>query len=259
VVCSRCYRSLPRAAQPMTAIEQIKALQSARLVEENGEPVDLELLPPATPSQVEALQQQLGQPLPAELRAVLGFCSGIKGCLDAIDFTGASLAFGAEEIFPRGLPIAADGCGNFWVLDLTPQTTQAAPVFFACHDAPVILYQSADIASFLAEVFRMYTPPHKSLVEDVPGDRLFEVWRKNPGVIDRAAALAGSDEALRAFAAGLPEHFQIVDLRDVSPGMGFSWGRYGPRTEVRRHGFERIFGYGKPPRTGLFAKLFGRA
>jgi hypothetical protein len=168
------------------------------------------------------------------------------------------MAFEAEEIFPNGLPIAADGCGNFWVLDITPKTTLIAPVFFACHDAPVILYQSADIASFLEETFRMMTPPYKSLVSDVLGDRLFRVWRENPAVMDQAVAATSSDPELRSFASGLPEHFQIIDLRSVSPGMGFSWGRYGPQTEVRRHGYERIFGYAKPPSTGFFAKLLGR-
>ena len=104
----------------------------------------------------------------------------------------------------------------------------------------------------------MNMPPHKSLVNDVHEDRLFDVWRKNPDVIDQPTAAASSDAALRAFASELPAHFQIVDLRKANPGMGFSWGRYGPRTELRRHDFARIFGYANPPKTGLLAKLFGR-
>jgi cell wall assembly regulator SMI1 len=242
----------------MTAIDHIKAAQHAKLVDEDGEPVAIELTAPLAAEQIDYLQKQVGQPLPEELRSLLAFCSGIDGCLDGIDFTGSRMSFAQEVIFPSGLPIAADGFGNFWVLDITPQTSQIAPVFFACHDAPLVLYQSADIASFLAEVFRMNAPPHKSLVDDVHEDRLFDVWRKNPGAIDQPTASASSDPALRSFASGLPEHFQIVDLRHVDPGMGFSWGRYGPRTEVRRHGYERIFGYAKPPSTGVFAKLFGR-
>jgi len=242
----------------MTAIEHIKAARQARLVDEDGGPVTIELAAPLTSAQIDTLQKQLGQPLPQELRGLLAVCPGIDGCLAGIDFTGATMSFSHEEIFPNGLPIAADGYGNFWVLDITPQTPRVAPVFFAGHDPPVILYQSPDIASFLAEVFRMYAPPHESLVDDVHEDRLFDVWRKNPGVVDQATASASSDAALRALASGLPGNFQIVDLRSVDPGMGFSWGRYGPRTDIRRHGCERIFGYAKPPRAGLFAKLFRR-
>jgi hypothetical protein len=40
--------------------------------------------------------------------------------------------------------------------------------------------------------------------------------------------------------------------------MGFSWGRYGPRTDVRRFGALPVFACSKPEKTGLFAKLFGR-
>jgi hypothetical protein len=241
----------------MTAIDHIITAQQANLIDEDGEPVTLELSPALGTDQIDALQARMGQVLPEELRTLLGFCSGIEGCLDGIDFTGASMEFEDRDVFPGGLPIAADGYGNFWVLDITPQTTAAAPVFFACHDAPVILYQSPDLASFLAEVFRMNTPPHKSLVDDVHEDRLFNVWRRNPGVIDHSTASGSHDQLLRSFAATLPAEFQFVDLRSVDPGMGFSWGRYGPRTEVRRHGHERIFAYARPPRTGFFAKLFG--
>jgi hypothetical protein len=80
------------------------------------------------------------------------------------------MAFEQKEVFPNGIPIARDGFGNFWVLDLTPQTAKTAPVFFACHDAPVILYQSSDIASFLTEVFRMSTPFCALITE--PGSRI---------------------------------------------------------------------------------------
>lgn len=242
----------------MTAIEHITNVQQAKLVDENGEPVRLELSPALGADEIDSLEKEAGQPLPEELRSLLSFCSGIDGCLVGIDFTGRDMAFEQKEVFPNGIPIARDGFGNFWVLDLTPQTAKTAPVFFACHDAPVVLYQSSDIASFLSEVFRMSTPPHMSLVDDVHEDRLFDVWRKNPGVIDQSAAAVSPDSALRAFASALPGHFQIVDLRTASPGMGFSWGRYGPRTEVRRHGYDRIFGYAKPPKTGLFTQLFSR-
>ncbi len=242
----------------MTAIEHIKAAQQAKLIDEDGEPVTIELLPPLTGDEIDNLHARVEQPLPEELRTLLSFCSGIGGCLDGIDFTGADMAFEQKEVFPHGLPIARDGFGNFWVLDITPLTVGVVPVFFACHDAPVVLFQSPDLASFLCEVFRMITPPHKSLVDDVHEDRVFDVWRKNPGVMDQPTAAASSDAEIRAFAAGLPKHFQVVDLRRVSPGMGFSWGRYGPRTELRRHGYERIFGYAKAPSTRLFAKIFGR-
>jgi hypothetical protein len=40
-------------------------------------------------------------------------------------------------------------------------------------------------------------------------------------------------------------------------GMGFSWGRYGPKTEVRRHGDERVFAYAPPVKVSLWSRLTG--
>jgi hypothetical protein len=162
--------------------------------------------------------------------------------LGNIDFTGESEGFEYEAAFPRCIPIAHDGFGNFWVLDGSPEGAAVAPVFFACHDAPVILYQSPSLADFLAEVVNMYRPSHQSLVNDVSQDRLFHVWRKNPGTMTVAEAAQG-DQVLRAFASTLDERFTVVDLRSPQVGMGFSWGRHGSKTEVRRHGDARVFAY----------------
>jgi cell wall assembly regulator SMI1 len=209
--------------------------------------------------EIRQLESDLGFRLPGELSELLVHCTGLDGLLDTIiDFTGRSMSFGFEEAFPRCVPLAGDGCGNFWVLDVSPEGAAVAPVFFACHDPPVVLYQAPSLAAFLTEVVRKFRPPHRSLVDDVCEDRLFEVWRKNPGTITLAEA-AGGDPVLQEFAATLEDRFQIVDLRTAPIGMGFSWGRYGPRPEMRRHGDHRLFAYAAPERRGLWARLTGRA
>jgi hypothetical protein len=39
--------------------------------------------------------------------------------------------------------------------------------------------------------------------------------------------------------------------------MGVSWGRFGPRTELRRHGYERLFAHAPPEKKpGLLSRLF---
>jgi hypothetical protein len=196
-------------------------------------------------------------PPPSEDAAHRFGCAGDEN-VDAVPFVVANgpMSFEAPEAFPSGLPLAGDGFGNFWILDLTPDEVETAPVFFTCHDPPVILYQSPDISDFLHEAFRMLVPPHASAVDDVHEDRLFNVWRDNPGTTERSAALA-SDERLSAFAGELDDRFTFVDLRSSPVGMGFSWGRYGPRTDVRRHGHERLFAYTAPEkRPGLLRRLF---
>lgn len=237
---------------------EIRSAQARDLVDEDGDRVELALAPGLSADAIDALAGELGVPLPADLRALLGFAGAVAGPLDAIDFTGRAFDVELAELLPHGLPVAGDGYGNFWALDLGPAADVPAPVFFHCHDPPLLLYQSPDIAHFLREAFRLLEPPHASLVDDVHEDRLHRVWRDAPGVIGHAAALVG-DVELRAFADGLDERWQFADLREPAIGMGFAWGRHGPLTELRRHGHVPLFAFAPPPRRpGLLERLRGR-
>ena len=178
------------------------------------------LLPGLNDAGLAALQARYPVPLPAELVTLAGVTTGVEGLLD-LDLTGVRHDVEVAELLPAGHPIATDGSGNFWVLDLTPDTVDVAPVFFVCHDPPVMLYQAPDLAT----------------------------W---------ADAVASTDVALREFAETLHEDWTIVDLRQRDVGAGLAWGRHGPRTRLARDGWERIFGYApylKPRRTW---RRFGR-
>jgi len=241
-----------------TTREVIQAALARNLIDEDRKPVRPRLLPGLTREELGEFSRSLSVPPPDDVRDLLEFCSGIEGTLEQIDFTGRSFSdgFGPDFLMPHGLPIAHDGYGNFWAVDLQPGNANWGPIYFSCHDAPVMLLQAATIQQFVSEVFKMYLPPHKSLIDDVHEDRLFDVWRKNPGVIPHATALVSPDAEIRSFAAGLDSCFALIDLRNVPIGMGFSWGRYGPKTEVKRFGSKPIFAYKRPENTGLFSKLF---
>ncbi len=243
----------------MDAVSILQGATSTSLVSEDGDPVELVLGPALDDTEIAEVERALGSTVPPELRALLRFTSSVDGILDVVDFSGRTLAlgFGLEEAFPTCVTIAHDGFGNFWVVDVAPGDGDSSPVFFCCHDAPVILFQSATLAEFCRELVRMVEPPHASLLDDVHEDRLFEVWRENPETISRADALTSHDQVLRAFASELDDRFVIVDLRKVPVGMGFSWGRYGRRSLTRRHGHERIFAVGREERRGLLGRLFG--
>jgi len=243
----------------MTAWEEIERARSQKLTDEDGNPVELGVAPPLSGDEIEAVAVRAGTALPDELVDLLRHCGGLDGALEQVDFSGRTIdGFEFEGVFPHALSIAHDGYGNFWVLDLTPDVTRTAPVYFVCHDAPVILYQSPDLAHFVRELIRMSIPPHKSAIDDVHEDRPFDVWRKNPGAMTRVAAQESADPELRAFASTLDERFTIVDLRDPKVGMGLSWGRYGPKTIVRRHGELPVFAYAAPETRSLWARLTGK-
>jgi hypothetical protein len=231
----------------VTPLEIIRQAQSGTLIDEDGHVVTLELLPGLSHTELKDFAGRVPCHIPPEVMELLDACRGFYGTVDQVDFTGRDLMFEFEAAFPCGLPIAADGYGNFWVVDLYPDTAGWGPIYFACHDAPVILYQADSLDQFLDELFRMFEPPHQSLIDDVHEDRLARVWQTNPGVLAHEQCLQSEDPILSAFARELDdESFQIIDLRLAKPGDGFSWGRYGPNTQIQRFGTHAVFAYKKP-------------
>jgi hypothetical protein len=241
----------------VTPLGIIRQAQARTLIDEDGNVVMLELLPGLSHAELRDFADRMPSPLPPEISELLVACSGLDGTIDQVDFTGRDLMFELGPAFPHGLPIAHDGFGNFWVVDLHSDSTRWGPIYFVCHDAPVILYQSDSLENFLTELFRMYQPPHLSLIDDVHEDRLAHVWKTNPGVLSYEQCLRSEDPVLLGFARELDETFQIIDLRGARPGDGFSWGRYGPNTKIKRFRTHVVFAYQKPK--GFLSRLLGRA
>jgi hypothetical protein len=241
----------------MTPLEILRQAQADTLIDEDGLVVTLELLPGLSQIELHDFARQVPCQIPPEITELLSACRGFYGTIEQVDFTGRDLMFGFEPAFPSGLPIAADGYGNFWVVDLHSHSAKWGPIYFVCHDAPVILYQAESLEQFLSELFRMFKAPHQSLVDDVHEDRLAHVWQTKPGVLSCEQCLHSNDPILSAFARELDDSFQIIDLRRAKPGDGFSWGRYGPKTLVKRFGTHAVFAYQKPK--GFVARLFGGA
>jgi hypothetical protein len=226
------------------------AATGGTLRDDDGAPVHLELRPPPDPATARGLRSRyaaLGAAVPDELVRLLGLTSGTGQLLD-LDLTGERHSIEVSELLPAGHPVAADGFGNFWLLDLTPDTVETAPVFFACHDAPVLIYQAASLAEFVDLALRALEPVRDTTIDDVHEDRLFQVGRRAPHSMSWQSAMSSDDHALREFAASLDEAWTVVDLRRREVGMGVPWGAHGPRTRLARHGWERIFGYAPPAR-----------
>jgi hypothetical protein len=238
----------------MEPIDVIKDAQSKRLVDEDGDVVELKLWPPMGEAEIDDFAGSLICELPVEMRDLLQYCRGFEGIIDVVDFSGQDLSFRIDNIFPHGLPIASDGFGNFWLADLQPDSTSWAPIYFCCHDAPIIVYQAGSLSHFLQELFRMVMPPHKSEVDDVHEDRIANIWSKNPGVLAYDACLNSADPILSDFARELDESYQLIDLREAKIGHGFSWGRYGPQTIIKRYGYHPVFAYQKK---SFLKRLFG--
>jgi hypothetical protein len=161
----------PTAASMMKPLEIIQGARGAKFVDQKGRSKTLELLPPLSAQEFASLQAMIACPLPAEARDLFAFSRGFSiSALDGVDCSGLAFAdsFGMEEIFPCSISIAGDGCGNFWVVDLTSRSTSWGPILFVCHDPPVIVFQTDALAHFIEEVLRLCESPQASEITRSP-------------------------------------------------------------------------------------------
>ena len=152
-----------------------------------------------------------------------------------------------EEIFPFPIPVAHDGFGNYWVVDLTSSSRAWAPIFYVCHDPAVIVFQSASLAEFIEELLKLGNPPYTSALDEVHETAAFAVWNELSRMRAAREFHNAEDTALRGFAAGLDGDWLVADLRNAAVGDGFPWGRFGPRTANRRMAEERVFAIQRKP------------
>ena len=242
----------------MTLLETVKQARGMIMVDEGGGSSKLVLLPGFSKEQISALEDKLPCSIPTEIKDLLDYTSGFEnGPLEGVNFTGAFLSdFDVHEILPYGLPIAHDGCGNYWVIDLVSQSQQWGPVFYVCHDPAVIVYQADDLKTFITDIIRFSNPPHQGDLDEVQEKYSMTIWKNNPNVLSYHSCINSTDKSLKEFATMLDETYQIIDLRNPRLGDGFSWGRYGPRTVIKRHKEERLFAY--QVRKSFFQRLFGK-
>jgi cell wall assembly regulator SMI1 len=239
-----------RASEVSSAADRLRALDGLAWKDERGRTARFELLPPADARAIEWLTSRLGGSLPSDAREVLAVARGIESSpLAAIDFAGALDDQLESELFPGALPIAADGAGNFWVIESVAGADRWGPIYYVAHDPPVAVYQCADLGEFIDALGAHARHPHRGPLEEVHDDASARVWREQPGAIAQQDALRSSDPVLAEFARSLSDAWSIVDLRSPRRGDGVAWGRHGPRTELRRCGALPIFAYGPPPPT----------
>jgi hypothetical protein len=235
-------------------------LAGARLVDDDGQVETLELLPPATDEEIARLEAGLPSPLPAEIREALQVSRGLaNGPLESLDLVDLA-ELGLEDVFPHAHSIGHDGFGNYWVVDLHAGSSSWSPVFFACHDPPVIAFQSETVEAFVRDAVAMWQPDRpRSPVDEVHEDVTNRIWATHPGFVPHHQAVASEDSVMREFAEGLDPRATLVDLRSPRLGDGFAWGRYGPRTSWTRCGADRLWATIPPEReTSLLGRLFRR-
>lgn len=237
-------------------LQVLQAVKGATLKEEGGSEYRLELLPAATAEEIISLEAVLPHPLPAELKLALNFSKGFaNGPLETLSLLSLE-PFGLEDLFPFAYPIGHDGFGNYWVVDVTADGW--GPVYYACHDPPVIAYQAATIQEFLRSAVALNVDGPRSDLDLVHEEVVNRIWKAKGDLADATSYQQDSDPAIRGFVESLPLGARLVDLRSPKVGDGFPWGVFGPKTQIVRHGTVPVWAVTAPEkRPGLFARLFG--
>jgi len=221
-----------------------------KLIDVDGEGELVSLQPPASPARVAEIEGELGFALPRELTELLSLSAGldmeVQESLDLASIEPCPW----EGPLGQVMNLVGDGAGNYWVVELHPGMEILGPVWFVCHDAPVLVYQSPDLAAFVDDYLRFCAAPHDGPVASVVREAVQRVWTQRD--LPSSDLLDSQDPVLRDFARRLGDGWFIRDLRHAKPGDGMPIGRFGPKTPLARAGQEFVFAYGSRTRMERF-------
>ena len=136
----------------MTPKKQLEAILTNQYESEDGDFYKVELLNGMSKSEIENFKDKLpNNNLPDEIEELLRFCKGFEFYgLEEIRFDTFG-QFGFEEMFPYSVPLAGDGFGNFWIMDIDSKGNWNS-VYYVCHDPAVVVKHSENLAEFIKHV-----------------------------------------------------------------------------------------------------------
>ncbi len=101
--------------------------------------------------EIRTAEEKLRTKFPAPISQILSKLGGFESSVGRVDFSGLNYPF-EFDFLEGGIPILADGMGNFWVVDRSVDDRCDLPVAFASHDPPVLLFQFENLADFVSEL-----------------------------------------------------------------------------------------------------------
>ncbi|NJL29609.1 MAG: SMI1/KNR4 family protein [Thermoanaerobaculia bacterium] len=240
---------------PLTTIESAVA---EKLQDRDGRSLAESLLPALSDTEIAGLETRWKRPLPRPIKELLAVYSGfVFAPMGLVRFQGMEDC-ALPEIFPLSRALAKDDEGNQWIIDIRVDAEDWGPVFFVCHDPPVVVLQANDLSELLEQIFGSARAGQPNLIDIVSQKLALEVWKTGSVGIPIQDAKIFADEELRFFANELPDDWAIIDLRARRVGSGFAWGRGGPTTPLARMGSELIFAVGPSRKPTFFRRLLTR-
>lgn len=220
----------------MDLYNHMLSLAKEELVREDGMPLRAHVMPLGSGMNEESFRKSPPKEMQPEFAALVARCAGLRvGYLEVL-FTEHHLQ-GYGFLMADWMGVLEDGFGNHWAMELGARDP-AGPVWFVCHDPPVMTLAASTLGEFLDLVVDMHREkprhdfnplcdPHKDAkrVYDDPSRR---------GVLAKTLR-ASADPELAAAAKAVPDDAMVFDLRSqamcgtsVAGVRGFVWEDLDP-------------------------------
>lgn len=221
----------------MTPLQALQSIASRRLSSASGDLAKVKLLPPSgTP----ATPDLPADPLITELLAT---ASGFHLAEWEVTFHDSGSGQYTPGMAKTEACVLCDGCGNSWNADIHPQTGHWGPIYFNCHDPPVVVLQSPDLAQFILDVAANFEIGDESgPLDNVRSTSALRIWEQGGLEIPAAAASNSIDPLVQQAAKLAGVKGFVVDMRIARPGDGFRWDIDGRMMELHRVGASAIWG-----------------
>ena len=211
------------------------------------------LMPGLSEEELKSFEARRPGPLPPAIKDLLAYTAGFEmesvqlakqkrtQLSDTVSvlFKGSG-TFGFD-VLPNAIDVLGDGCGNFWLVDVT-SCGDWGTIMYVCHDPPVIAVQAASLVDFLLQLLQPGRGEPPNALRFVRDQAVAHIWKRDPWLMSAHNAKLSADAVIRGFADQLSDEFCVADLRPREVGSGFSWGKAGANTQLKRAGSDLIFG-----------------
>jgi len=212
--------------------------KTEKFFRDSGDPVTIRLFSAGGGLNEELFRKKYKKPLTKEVAELLELTPGFGLGYSEVHFTETQMQ-GYHFLFPDWMELCGDGFGNFWVAEVQDQTHDWKPIWFVCHDPPVVVRVADDLAEFIDQVLDVFRklPTHKDNWFNLSHDCANQVWESG-GIapVSASEARKSADPDIAALANQLPSNGSVIDLRACPKGSGFSWESFDAYKDAIRKG-----------------------
>lgn len=216
----------------------LQQAKSEKFVRDDGESVAIRIFSAGGGLNEELFRKNYKKPFTKEVAELLDLTPGFELGYTEVHFTETQMQ-GYHFLFPDWMELCGDGFGNFWVAEVQDQTHEWKPIWFVCHDPPVVVRVADNLANFIDLVLDAYrkSPHIKENWFSLSHERANQVWDgAGTAPIEVSDARKSPDPAIAALAHQLPANGCVIDLRNCPNGGGFSWETFDAYKDAVRNG-----------------------